>query len=57
MKTKACGNCKTEKPTDQFNKRHGNKDGLHEWCKECNRERGRKFDKARRAEKKLYNAF
>lgn len=56
--TKKCGHCKTEKPLSEFNKRFGNSDGLHEWCRNCQLERGRKYDiKRKEASREWSNIF
>ena len=34
---KTCSKCKESKPLTEFHKNRGNKDGLHNYCKECNR--------------------
>lgn len=33
---KKCSKCKLEKNIDQFHKNKNKKDGLHDYCKECN---------------------
>lgn len=36
--TKRCSKCKTFKPTDQFAKNAGERDGFQKWCKACRAE-------------------
>ncbi len=50
--SKKCGHCKVNKPVSEFNKRHYNTDGIHEWCRDCQLERGRKYE-AKRKEDRL----
>lgn len=58
MKTKICGKCKIGKPVSEFNKRGYNSDGLHEWCRECQLERGRKNEaKRQEARREWSNMF
>lgn len=33
--TKVCKRCRNEKPTSEFHKDAAHKDGLHNWCKDC----------------------
>ncbi len=40
---KRCSKCKLEKDTNQFHKNKNKKDGLHNYCKECNRIRKKKY--------------
>lgn len=40
---KICKNCDTEKEISDFSKDKGKKDGLGSYCKECNRERSKKY--------------
>lgn len=35
---KSCGRCQTAKPETEFNKSSRNLDGLHAYCRECQRE-------------------
>jgi len=37
MNTKVCVKCKQEKPVIEFHKNSRSTDGLHSYCKECNR--------------------
>lgn len=43
MKTKTCTLCKQEFPLSAFGKHSITKDGLSYWCKQCNRERSKKY--------------
>jgi ribosomal protein L44E len=38
MNTKICAKCGAEKPISEFHKNSRSKDGLHSYCKECNKE-------------------
>jgi len=46
MKTKVCTLCGEIKPLTEFGKHKLGKDGLNYWCKECNRRRGREYNKS-----------
>ncbi len=48
--TKACRDCGEEKPASEFHRDPRNKDGLHSYCKGCNKRRVRASQEARRAE-------
>lgn len=37
MKTKVCARCKEAKPISEFHKNSRNSDGLHSYCKDCNK--------------------
>ncbi|MEF8699718.1 MAG: hypothetical protein V5B36_11750 [Candidatus Accumulibacter sp. UW25] len=52
MNTKICVKCKEEKSLDDFHKNSRSSDGLHSYCKECNKAQALahiKAEKARRA--------
>ena len=38
MDTKVCTKCKIEKSCSEFSKKTQNKDGLNNWCRECNKQ-------------------
>ena len=40
---KRCYTCKTDKDKSEFNKNRGRKDGLNSICKECSRERSKRY--------------
>ena len=40
---KRCYTCKTDKDKSEFNKNKGRKDGLNSICKECSRERSKRY--------------
>jgi hypothetical protein len=39
MKTKICARCAVVKPDTEFHRNSSNKDGLHSYCKTCNKEK------------------
>lgn len=43
MSSKTCTLCKKTKPLSEFGKHRITRDGLCHWCKQCNRERGKKY--------------
>lgn len=45
MQTKTCPTCKETKPVSEFGKDRSNKCGLQRQCKECKREKERKYYK------------
>lgn len=46
--TKFCGRCKEERPVSDFNKDRSRKDGLSNICRDCARERKRKYREVER---------
>lgn len=42
METKICTKCGRELPVDRFNKKSASKDGLQQYCKECQHESAKK---------------
>jgi hypothetical protein len=52
MKTKKCYTCGEMKSPTEFNKNKGKKDGLNSICRECSKERSRKYYKENTAEHK-----
>jgi hypothetical protein len=54
---KKCSRCDTEKPTSEYHKDRGNKDGLCGWCKDCkcgyaNKYRSDNLEKVRESQKR-----
>ena len=47
---KTCSRCKTTKELSEFGKRKNTFDGLYYWCKECNKETSKKFNKSNRGQ-------
>ncbi|EXI90447.1 MAG: hypothetical protein AW11_00802 [Candidatus Accumulibacter regalis] len=56
MTTKVCVKCKQEKPLLEFHKNSRSADGLHSYCKECNRAQALAHIKAEKARKALLRA-
>jgi hypothetical protein len=56
MNTKVCVKCKQEKPLLDFHKNSRSADGLHSYCKECNRAQALAHIKAEKARKALLRA-
>ena len=56
MNTKVCVKCKQEKPLLEFHKNSRSSDGLHSYCKECNRAQALAHIKAEKARKALLRA-
>ncbi len=56
MPTKVCVKCKQEKPLLEFHKNSRSADGLHSYCKECNRAQALAHIKAEKARKALLRA-
>lgn len=52
--SKKCGKCKADKPVSEFNKRWANTDGLEGFCRECQLERGRTYEKRKRAAAEMW---
>ena len=46
--TKFCGRCKEKRPVSDFNKDRSRKDGLNPICRDCTRERKRKYREVER---------
>jgi hypothetical protein len=53
-KMKCCSKCKSTKPTTDFGKYKGSKDGLSYWCKSCRKEDYNKKRESILEKKKLY---
>lgn len=49
---KICTKCGVEKPLSEFHKNKRRKDGLGIWCKSCNSEYGRNYNKSKTPEQK-----
>jgi hypothetical protein len=56
MATKVCVKCKQEKSLLEFHKNSRSADGLHSYCKECNRAQALAHIKAEKARKALLRA-
>jgi|JI8StandDraft_1071087.scaffolds.fasta_scaffold11330_2 hypothetical protein len=56
MATKVCVKCKQEKPLLEFHKNSRSADGLHSYCKECNRAQALAHIRAEKARKALLRA-
>lgn len=56
MTTKVCVKCKQAKPLLEFHKNSRSADGLHSYCKECNRAQALAHIKAEKARKALLRA-
>ncbi|WP_291995117.1 hypothetical protein [Candidatus Accumulibacter sp. ACC003] len=56
MNTKTCVKCKQEKSVVDFHKNSRSTDGLHSYCKECNRAQALAHIKAEKARKALLRA-
>lgn len=56
MATKVCVKCKQEKSLLEFHKNSRSTDGLHSYCKECNRAQALAHIKAEKARKALLRA-
>lgn len=56
MATKVCVKCKQEKPLLEFHKNSRSSDGLHSYCKECNRAQALAHIRAEKARKALLRA-
>lgn len=56
MKMKTCVKCKQEKPLLEFHKNSRSSDGLHSYCKDCNRAQALAHIKAEKARKTLARA-
>jgi len=56
MNTKVCVKCKQEKPVIEFHKNSRSTDGLHSYCKECNRAQALAHIKAEKARRALLRA-
>ena len=56
MTTKVCVKCKQEKPLLEFHKNSRSSDGLHSYCKECNRAQALAHIRAEKARKALLRA-
>jgi hypothetical protein len=55
MSTKTCNCCKIEKPLACYSKNKANKDGIHNRCKSCDTEAGKKWRDKRPAAKREYD--
>lgn len=53
---KICAYCKKEKDLSQFNKNLRNLDGLHSYCKECNKNKAKEFNKTDKGKENVKNA-
>jgi hypothetical protein len=56
MNTKTCVKCKQEKPVLEFHKNSRSADGLHSYCKECNKAQALAHIKAEKARRALLRA-
>jgi len=56
MKTKICVKCKQEKSVLDFHKNARSSDGLHSYCKECNKAQALAHIRAEKARKALLRA-
>ncbi len=56
VKLKTCVKCKQEKTTMEFHKNSRSSDGLHSYCKDCNRAQALAHIKAEKARKALARA-
>jgi hypothetical protein len=56
MNTKICVKCKQEKSRPEFHKNSRSSDGLHSYCKECNKAQAIAHIKAEKARKALLRA-
>ncbi len=56
IKKKTCVKCKQEKTTLEFHKNSRSSDGLHSYCKDCNRAQALAHIKAEKARKALARA-
>ncbi len=56
VKTKICVKCKQEKPVLDFHKNARSSDGLHSYCKECNKAQALAHIRAEKARKALLRA-
>lgn len=54
--TKVCVKCKEEKPVSEYHKNSRSSDGLHSYCKECNRAQALAHIRAEKARKALLRA-
>jgi hypothetical protein len=54
VKTKVCSKCKIEKPVEEFPKDSSKRDGLHNECKGCRKERKVRYNKANSEKQKEY---
>ncbi|WP_347275571.1 hypothetical protein [Candidatus Kuenenia sp.] len=57
MNTKICARCGVEKPVVEFHKNSRNKDGLHSYCKTCNKEKAAKHLKTAKGKAALSRAI
>jgi hypothetical protein len=55
MSTKTCNHCKIEKPLACFSKNKANKDGIHNRCRICDSEAGKKWKEKNYAKKYAYD--
>ena len=51
---KTCSKCGLSKDIDEFGKDRATSDGLHRWCKVCNRESAKKWRRANPEKNKSY---
>ena len=56
MKTKICVKCKQEKSVADFHRNARSSDGLHSYCKECNKAQALAHIRAEKARKALLRA-
>lgn len=56
MTTKVCVKCKQEKSVLEFHKNSRSSDGLHSYCKECNKAQALAHIRAEKARKALLRA-
>ncbi len=56
MPTKVCVKCRQEKPVEEFHRNSRSADGLHSYCKECNRAQALAHIRAEKARKALLRA-
>ncbi|KFB71690.1 MAG: hypothetical protein AW09_003145 [Candidatus Accumulibacter phosphatis] len=56
MNTKICVKCKQEKSILEFHKNSRSSDGLHSYCKECNKAQALAHIRAEKARKALLRA-